>query len=59
MFCGMLDYLLLEMVEGCDYDYVVDVWLLGVLVYEFLVGMLLFEVEGYSETYKRILRVDL
>jgi serine/threonine protein kinase len=30
-----------------------------VLAYEFLVGTPPFEAEGHSETYKRILRVDL
>ena len=57
--CGTLDYLPPEMVEGRDHDYAVDVWSLGVLAYEFLVGTPPFEAEGHSETYKRILRVDL
>jgi len=55
--CGTLDYLPPEMVEGRDHDYAVDVWSLGVLAYEFLVGTPPFEAEGHSETYKRILRV--
>ena len=57
--CGTLDYLPPEMVEGRDHDYAVDVWSLGVLAYEFLVGTPPFEAEGHSETYKRILRVYL
>ena len=47
------------MVEGRDHDAAVDVWSLGVLCYEFLLGSPHFEAEGHSETYKRILKVDL
>ncbi|CAL5222807.1 g5226 [Coccomyxa viridis] len=57
--CGTLDYLPPEMVEGRDHDAAVDVWSLGVLCYEFLFGRPPFEAEGHSETYKRILKVDL
>ena len=57
--CGTLDYLPPEMVEGRDHDSAVDVWSLGVLAYEFLCGSPPFEAEGHSETYKRILNVDL
>jgi len=57
--CGTLDYLPPEMVEGRDHDEMVDVWSLGVLLYEFLVGNPPFEAEGHSATYRRISRVDL
>lgn len=57
--CGTLDYLPPEMVEGTTHDNCVDVWSLGVLCYEFLYGNPPFEAAGHSETYKRILRVDL
>ena len=36
--CGTLDYLPPEMVENKDHDETVDVWTLGVLLYEFLTG---------------------
>uniref|UniRef100_A0A7S2LSH2 Aurora kinase n=1 Tax=Leptocylindrus danicus TaxID=163516 RepID=A0A7S2LSH2_9STRA len=57
--CGTLDYLPPEMIEGRDHDEQVDVWSLGVLMYEFLVGNPPFEAEGHSATYRRISRVDL
>lgn len=58
-FCGTLDYLPPEMIEGRDHDEQVDVWSLGILMYEFLVGCPPFEAEGHSATYRRISRVDL
>ena len=57
--CGTLDYLPPEMVEGQAHDKTVDVWSLGVLCYEFLVGNPPFEAHGHSETYRRIAKVDL
>jgi hypothetical protein len=57
--CGTLDYLPPEMVEGREHDEMVDVWSLGVLLYEFLVGSPPFEAEGHTATYRRISRVDL
>ena len=57
--CGTLDYLPPEMVEGSLHDDKVDIWSLGVLCYEFLYGQPPFEAAGHSETYKRILKVDL
>lgn len=57
--CGTLDYLPPEMVEGRDHDEKVDIWSLGVLLFEFLYGCPPFEAEGHSATYRRISRVDL
>ena len=57
--CGTLDYLPPEMIEGRDHDEKVDLWSLGVLMYEFLVGGPPFEAEGHTQTYRRISRVDL
>lgn len=42
-FCGTLDYLPPEMVEGKDHNEKVDHWALGVLAYEFLCGRPPFE----------------
>ncbi|KAJ2080904.1 spindle assembly checkpoint kinase [Coemansia sp. RSA 988] len=58
--CGTLDYLPPEMVEGRDHDASVDLWSLGVLMYEFLVGVPPFEdLKSHKATYRRIARVDL
>ncbi|XP_070574332.1 aurora kinase C-like isoform X2 [Ptychodera flava] len=56
--CGTLDYLPPEMIEGKMHDEKVDLWSLGVLCYEFLVGKPPFEAEGHSETYRKISKVD-
>ncbi|KAI4571009.1 hypothetical protein MJG53_013115 [Ovis ammon polii x Ovis aries] len=57
--CGTLDYLPPEMIEGRTYDEKVDLWCIGVLCYELLVGNPPFESASTSETYRRILKVDL
>lgn len=57
--CGTLDYLPPEMIAGTEHDAGVDIWSLGVLCYEFIVGNPPFEAEGHSQTYQRISQVDL
>jgi aurora kinase len=57
--CGTLDYLPPEMVEAKDHDSRVDVWALGILCYELLVGQPPFEEEFRDATYRRIAKVDL
>ncbi|XP_069674402.1 aurora kinase C-like [Periplaneta americana] len=52
--CGTLDYLPPEMVQGQLHDETVDLWSLGVLCYECLVGKPPFEAVTYDETYRRI-----
>ncbi|NXQ64609.1 AURKA kinase, partial [Anthoscopus minutus] len=56
--CGTLDYLPPEMIEGRTHDEKVDIWSLGVLCYEFLVGKPPFETKTYQETYRAISRVE-
>lgn len=55
--CGTLDYLPPEMIEGKTHDEKVDLWSLGVLCYEFLVGKPPFETKSHEETYRRISKV--
>lgn len=57
--CGTLDYLPPEMVEAKEHNERVDLWALGVLTYEFIVGSPPFETEGHQATYKKIVKVDL
>ncbi|KAM6298658.1 aurora kinase A [Aegotheles albertisi] len=56
--CGTLDYLPPEMIEGKTHDEKVDIWSLGVLCYEFLVGKPPFEAQTHHETYRAISRVQ-
>uniref|UniRef100_A0A3B3ZZU4 non-specific serine/threonine protein kinase n=1 Tax=Periophthalmus magnuspinnatus TaxID=409849 RepID=A0A3B3ZZU4_9GOBI len=56
--CGTLDYLPPEMIEGKPHDQNVDLWSLGVLCYEFLIGQPPFEAKTHEETYRRISRVS-
>ncbi|XP_066998450.2 aurora kinase C isoform X2 [Anabrus simplex] len=56
--CGTLDYLPPEMVRGLPHDEKVDLWSLGVLCYECLVGKPPFEAVTYDETYRRISRAE-
>uniref|UniRef100_A0A8C0GWK7 Aurora kinase n=1 Tax=Chelonoidis abingdonii TaxID=106734 RepID=A0A8C0GWK7_CHEAB len=55
--CGTLDYLPPEMIEGKTHDEKVDLWCIGVLCYELLVGQPPFESSTHTETYRRITKV--
>ncbi|KAK6478046.1 aurora kinase B-like [Huso huso] len=57
--CGTLDYLPPEMIEGKTYSENADLWCVGVLCYEFLVGTPPFETASHSQTYTRITKVDM
>lgn len=52
--CGTLDYLSPEMIEGKPHSYAVDIWSLGVLCYELLVGLPPFDAKDSHQTYKKI-----
>ena len=54
--CGTLDYLSPEMVNREEYHKSTDLWCLGVLAYELLVGKPPFEQKNTQETYRAIRR---
>lgn len=56
--CGTLDYLPPEMILQRPYDHTVDLWCLGVLTYEFLVGKPPFETQNANETFKQIISLE-
>src|SRR5690606_23969951 len=57
--CGTLDYLPPEMLDGTQaHTAQVDLWSLGVLMYEFLVGSAPFE-DGPVRTQRRICKADM
>ncbi|CAJ0584876.1 unnamed protein product, partial [Mesorhabditis spiculigera] len=56
--CGTMDYLPPEMIIGNKHTDKVDLWSLGVLCYEFLVGSPPFESDETQLTYKKIRNVD-
>lgn len=57
--CGTLDYLSPEIVNYNEYDYSVDIWSIGVTMYEMITGIAPFLASTYSKTYTRIKTVDL
>ena len=56
--CGTIDYIPPEMVTNQVYDNGVDLWTMGILCYEFLVGNPPFESNNQNETFDRIKRLD-
>lgn len=53
--CGTLDYLPPEMMSGNSHDKSVDMWSVGVLLYEILVGKPPFEAPTYGKMFERII----
>lgn len=56
--CGTLDYLSPEMVQAKPHTKMVDLWSLGVLCYELVVGKAPFHADNYDNTYRKIMRVE-
>ncbi len=55
-FCGTTDYVPPEIVEGAEYDERVDIWALGVLLYELASGHAPFETKDENITYDKIVK---
>ena len=51
-----MDYVPPEIVEGSSYDERVDIWAVGVLLYELASGMAPFETKDENITYEKILK---
>jgi len=58
-FCGTWDYLSPEMVNNEPHDFTVDIWAIGVLLYELLVGQPPFVAANQAKAMQRIMKVDL
>lgn len=54
--CGTLDYLPPEMITGKPHTKYVDLWSLGVLCFEMLIGQAPFVTKENSDTYERIIQ---
>lgn len=57
--CGTLDYLSPEEITGERYDYNIDIWALGVVMYELLCGVTPFYAKGITATYRKIILAKL
>ncbi|KAJ3449118.1 serine/threonine-protein kinase ial-related [Anaeramoeba flamelloides] len=53
-FIGTLDYISPEMLKGVGYNHTIDIWALGILLYELLVGKPPFKTDGKIETFRKI-----
>jgi len=58
-FCGTLDYLAPEMITGKSHDESVDMWNMGVLLYELTTGQAPFHSACKETTFRMITNVDI
>mmetsp|Transcript_16666 Transcript_16666/g.35299 ORF Transcript_16666/g.35299 Transcript_16666/m.35299 type:complete len:427 (+) Transcript_16666:62-1342(+) len=58
-FCGTLDYLAPEMIMGTGHDESVDMWNMGVLLYELTIGQSPFGADNKETTCRMILGAEL
>ena len=55
--CGTIDYASPELLEGKEYGTAIDLWCVGVLCFELIVGRAPFYHASRKETMKRIIKV--
>lgn len=58
-FCGTLDYLAPEMVQGHGHNHTLDIWSLGVLLFEMVVGRPPFQSTNHALLISKILASEL
>ncbi len=56
-YCGTLDYVCPNILEGESYDNFVDIWAVGVLAYEMIIGKAPFYHISRQQTMKSIMKV--
>lgn len=57
--CGTVDYIAPEMIQGCSYDERVDAWMVGILLFEMLVGCCPFSCADELDTFDKIAESDV
>lgn len=58
-FCGTLDYVPPEMIQGEKYDFHTDNWSIGILTFELLTGKPPFEKRSRTDTLESIVSNDI
>jgi serine/threonine protein kinase len=53
-FCGTLDYMPPEVMQGMSYDNRIDIWCVGILTFELLAGKPPFERKSATEAYHQL-----
>ena len=56
-FCGSNDYMAPEIIQGKEYNEKVDIWSLGILIYELLTGEVPFERETFTNDVINIIKL--
>mmetsp|Transcript_37716 Transcript_37716/g.87233 ORF Transcript_37716/g.87233 Transcript_37716/m.87233 type:complete len:629 (-) Transcript_37716:15-1901(-) len=58
-FCGTMDYLAPEMIQGSGHNHTLDIWSVGILLYEMMVGRPPFQSTNHTMLIDRILKIAI